>query len=988
MRQTYLLWLAAIAMFGISFHASAQSPCEVKWNIEGALQLYANLSSELPSDALEGETSYSVPVSGRPYFRPADGYYIQKIESTKTVIPSIDRTNDGRQYFNFFNGNANYYGQTITVTLLKLSDIVEDKSFTLNIVNGADFLDNVRFTSTQKTINAKNGKQTITYSETLDNSIQICEKSLNPIFKVEKNGTPVTKKNTWDTYYTVNLADGDEVSVTVFENGEPAKHSGKVIFEENGAEAVTMLSNATRLSRIENLADFSYYDGDKLKLTVNTEDYNVSLKHGDQNIEVDHTGKTFTYATDALTDDVIFTVSATDREYDNVEVQIVVINPEGIVVREGSPTGDIIDLSAITPEKGGLPVKNGVTKNPFPEYSEDSYSLYKISISAKNPKIFVSNAEGWYITSYSWNSNAMDREAFNESMSTTPENGALYILAKKITREKTLHVYADGELSNARLFTANHERITLTEGYNEFKFDPDYDMPMSISPITYGSGESPLKCILNGTALVADEDNNGLIAVNSTDDAILKIHADGMPSYKQAFTADKWAKAEISYDKILRHEGQPSIFTAHKGMEISVKPAAGTLLTDLDGNEITLDNGRHTFVMGESAAYKLSGTAPEYSFTPEEGGTAYSLDKILISFPGATDVTRNAAMANDEVMFASLDMMYAAWDIVIEKVEDAEAPTFSFSFNPQPTKIGTYNLSIPEGFFIIDGTECDDISATFKLAENTSSDDLEYTLSPSSLSTSDYPGVAVIFDEKYTVRINDKTKIMVEWDGNKLPADDYQLMPEANILLINLSESYMSKPGTLSINLKAGALDVSGIASPAIENTWVIAAPKTYTYTITPDADTYISKIGEITICFDNADSAEVNPDFYVMPTLKNTNIGYFQNGTITKVEGSEKPTFRITFATEATTEGTYSFECRSGRFLLDGEKWSPAIECEYSVRNNESSAVNEINGSDFVNATVITLDGRIISRNADKNLIDSLEKGVYIINGKKYLKK
>lgn len=978
MKKFYLFWLAALALFGISFQAKAEEPLKVTftWETPGSVAIYVGSTAEsakadIPADA----TSYTATIDntwGSCYVKATDGFYLETVKKADGSV-AVNPSNTGGRKANV--NMKTYNGQTLSVVLKKLN---YSATLNANVINGAKQI-SAFFDATGREIKFKTGQQQIAFDPEIEKTISVTylatpNTPANPYLK--KDGTDILE-NFYGTYRKNNLeiANGTNLEFKVSDTPDPV--------EENVTLTATFDANAkTALSGVRDVTDneyvtipdngsFQFIKGHKLRVNFTNADYIVSGKIGDTDWTplADHTsGSEYTSFETVVEDAINISFTSTQREYENANVYVAIKGDvSGVILHNGSIDGPAVDLSALTPAT-----------------YEQNYKLYTVSVSRKSPKLFIDAATGWHLTESAYYEPVVSEGShWGPTATVTTENSSLAhpvrITTHKISRDRKLHVYIDGGADKFRLRDHASQNKELREGYWEIDYDPAVDVPFTITTFQETGKPEPV-VTFNGVKQTPDE--NMSVTITPTEESIVKLHGAGEPAKIAAFIAEENASATVKYDKVLTHTGKLSDFKGHVGMEVTITPGEKTRLTDSFGAPIGLTDGSYTYTVTQNPSVRIVAEKPavKVNFTPAANTAAESLKEIVLTFPEATTVTRTEK-GNDEVIF-QMGNFWAAITIDIEKVAGAEHPSFKITFTPEPTRLGNYSLLIPEGFFTIDGAASAQIDAQFELKKTIT--DLQYTFSPTKLTTNDWPNIAVVFDESYSVRIADAAKIAGTWDGTNI--EGMRNSCENNMLLIELPESYKGNAGTFVLDIAAGALTVSGTPSPAIQNTWVIATPKEYIYTIVPAGTADVKEIAEITISFTNAESAVLNSDYYAMPTLKNTNIGYFQSGEIAKVENADKPTFKITFATKATQAGVYKFECPSGRFVMDGEDWSPAIEIDYTV--NPQSGVGEILGDNCESADVFTIDGRIVVRNADREALESLEPGLYIVNGRKFIKK
>ena len=85
------------------------------------------------------------------------------------------------------------------------------------------------------------------------------------------------------------------------------------------------------------------------------------------------------------------------------------------------------------------------------------------------------------------------------------------------------------------------------------------------------------------------------------------------------------------------------------------------------------------------------------------------------------------------------------------------------------------------------------------------------------------------------------------------------------------------------------------------------------------------------------------------------------------------------------TADGDWTLTIQSGAFTYDGDT-NALITAVYHV--DHTVGVAEIEGAEDGTVTVVSIDGKVLLRNAPADAVNGLENGLYIVNGKKVLVK
>ncbi|MDE6408988.1 MAG: hypothetical protein K2K81_01915 [Muribaculaceae bacterium] len=381
----------------------------------------------------------------------------------------------------------------------------------------------------------------------------------------------------------------------------------------------------------------------------------------------------------------------------------------------------------------------------------------------------------------------------------------------------------------------------------------------------------------------------------------------------------------------------------------------------------------------------------DWVLMPEPGTTVDSLNEFILAFPEATSVEFVGSQVSFQL--GKMNDGYAAPGYTCVKDESASVPTFKLTLieTAQKPANGDYKFIISEGAFQIDGEASAEIYAEYTLEAPVS---VEYTLDPNNgtILLSDW-GImfTVIFDETATVTAPNKSDIKITIDGTEVPSTSFDIMAEQNMLMFMITDDEYNKEGKLTLSIKAGAFKIENEDSPAIEGEWTVTAPKTFTVEISSangvTEGNRISDLGKLYLYYPDATSVEIYNENGA--TLKDSNYKYNVTGKFEIVEPETRAAgvkVAVTFDPAPTEEGNYTLSVREGTLTIDSVFASPEIEEKYifDIQTGIASIFADENG----NVTVFTLDGKAVLNNVPAEQLRELEKGVYIINGKKVVVK
>lgn len=330
----------------------------------------------------------------------------------------------------------------------------------------------------------------------------------------------------------------------------------------------------------------------------------------------------------------------------------------------------------------------------------------------------------------------------------------------------------------------------------------------------------------------------------------------------------------------------------------------------------------------------------------------------------------------------------------VEKVEDATRPTFAITFTPAPDLGGSYTLTIDEGSFILDGTyQSPAITRSYILKRSTEVD-LSCNPSPEGdkVVAEDWGTyVAFTFNEDETLEYLEgwKSKVRVLFDGEEMP-EAYRKIShtsgaESNYLMVDIEGSdnpFVAKEGALTVTIEPGAITILGEPFPGATHTWHVVRPKTYTHYFVPEGGAEpVGSLETITIVFDNAETASLGSA--TMINLRAADYSSYHNCSAAEsVTVDGHPACRFSFTPAPDKDGEYRLTVNYGAFLLDGAQQTETIDHNFILK--KSSGITDITAEGQETLTIVSIDGRVVIRNASADAVKGLDKGFYIINGKK----
>lgn len=508
---------------------------------------------------------------------------------------------------------------------------------------------------------------------------------------------------------------------------------------------------------------------------------------------------------------------------------------------------------------------------------------------------------------------------------------------------------------------APNAKSTLT-----FTIDPTLKDPMDDYKITPASG--PVASITSINILFPQLDPS-LYLYNSEEGSISITN--GTTTYAGAAVID-W-----NYEEEMGKSFNISFFDAEENPVTITEPGKWTL--KINAGAFTVEDQANQQITAE---YEIIA----YTLDPASGHTFTDMPEITLSFPQATKVE---FVGSNSSFNMSLGQKWAAPGFECTEVKDATVPTFKLTL-PEGMSTppnGTLSFFIDEETFLIDGVKSPEIRATYHM-ERVIPKTVTYEPSLDDIVIQSFGyNAGFHFDEAAAFARTAKfyDSVEVKLGDEKLTKTDYEIQTaEGNSCVFFITNEDFWKPGKLSISLKGEGYTLSGQPGFDVAHTWNVVEPKTYIYTLTPDGKTDVKSLDEIIVAFPEAKTGVLYRNSFI--SLKNTEYEWLWVKDVTPVADADCATFKITFDTAGIASHklhTYTLEINKGCFTLDGAQESPQIIQKYTYVP-AGSGVGEFEAADNGKYNVYTIDGKVVLRNAEADQLKSLDKGLYIINGKK----
>lgn len=988
MKKLYSLALLLMMIVCTSLSASAYQ-FTYEWDIPGSVEIRLGGMSKPAIELAADQTSYTFETTssfGDIYIYATSGYYlVSQTLPDGTVKPAQTDWYDNR----YFGGRLNsttmgeYDGKVIHLNVIKIERTSE---FTFNVENGVDCF-TATFQSSGYELSLSNGINTVMFNPTIDTDLLINYKAGSianvpspALYSVTYDGTAVEKDKYKEQWAIPTVEPGKEVTVRVFENQEVTVPDCDLTLDipENMMGCISNIRDWTKGVFLKNASgdyltsgSFTVKEGTDLALNFNTDDFDVTdvLYNGTSLADKFQNGNPCRFI---VNESGTLTIVGTPKVIPTYSFNAYIMNPEGVNIENGNSTNDFIALT------DGADVTSDVKLDGYTLVAADSKE-FSFDVTSKNPLLFVSPKEGWYITTVQYpeaGSYQIQTSAINK------ENTTFYVIATKFGETYTATVNKVGNGATIMLgsgtFANNWENpkheYSLTEGTQDITFYPVYDVPMTIRP---SIGINNFAAYVDGKRASTDSNSETTFILDpyypaTADDAqvhsTITVMADGTTAKTGTVTLTYTNTTAQMLYSVVRRDGGKNVALLY-GTPVYIKPATtecnitvnGTLVhgEQADGTKINgLDaNGEYTFEVNASLTKIEVVYDTSFAVTntiPADGATVNKIGTVEVYLPGTVGSNENMPYTSVEnVMKVSLKAedgtTYYA-NSIGEPNQDWMTGSFIIPLTFEPiTAAGTYTLTIPAGTFF--ESEYDEDLGEFVEASNAALSKAytatitidptaispidNYTLTPESDSELHSLKIVYMTFPEYTaadiITVPDDL-IDGAFSNGKVSYKaaiglDYDYADARRIMIVPYNDDYeqvtITEDGTWELYLPAGTLKYKGEESSAVEANYFISASYP-AYPITPTPGSTTGNLGKFTIEFPEA--SEV---VYTDAAITLNGAGDFSASTM-YVSGLNP--FTIQFTKLPTEPGEYTLVIPAGAFTVDGEP-SEAVEAKYTFK-------------------------------------------------------
>lgn len=965
MKKIYSLGLFLMMLVLTSLTASAVT-ATFEWDVPGSVKIRVGSNTSDFID-LGDQTSYTfeTPNSyGNVYLYAADGYHITSVAST-----------DGQKSFSYSSWtqcysctiNSSCSDKTYKVEVVKLE---RNDSFTIDIENGLEYLA-AQFPTSGYQLDLKEGSNSYSFNPAIDGTLTVSVSSNNlNVYSITLNGEPV-QKNAYQNYYqNIDIKNGDELKIRVFEN-DPTFSTLSFEYGEGMEGCILNVRNQTlgAFVPVENNTA-SIMTGSLVWVNLDDEEYTYTgTTLNEQPVEISSGRIAFTITEPTN----VLRIEGTPKQYETVEFTGYIVNAEGLEISE-TYDGDALAFpegTDITSDinVGSITLSTADTKKYVIPIKETSYGA----------RFFFRPKEGWYISNVYIGENPATAEQHSGSASMNAEydGTTFYMVLNKMAPEYTATLNINAS-SSARVMVKGSSALSQswnnpgspsynsTPGEQTINFFPGYNTPLVVSM----SEELAKKGVfLDGTAVTgtansdagttdysfvpySPEDENALQA-HST----ITVYADSdIPATTGAsLQLLNGAQAEFFYSPV-RHKITAGSQAVLPGTVMIVKPVDPSKVTvTYKGETVSLnEKGEYEFTPAGNARQNIVTVAPLTSFSltvePADGATVKVLSSIDITIP-AMDLGDN--MLNP-VEGKLAEITVSKGDVVVttgvepgEPHEDMEGNfIIPLTLATPIDEAGEYTINIPAGTL----TEC------------TWSDEAEsFVPVEGGLTSAAYTGTVTVDPtmktavDVYTFKpaagstVNSIDRIVIEFpeisaqeyfDGWEFPyatitngtvsyaclvsldwgsESEFRTM---NITPVDEEEEFVTitETGTWTLTIEPGTFIYKGVGNAEITAEFIVSDK---TYSLTPADGTATDNLSLFELTFLSGTEIEYTE-------LPITLVGPEYNGSTTQVSGTGHD-FAIIFR-NPIENGEYTLTIPAGAFNIDGNA-SAEIVAKYTFK-------------------------------------------------------
>ncbi len=420
----------------------------------------------------------------------------------------------------------------------------------------------------------------------------------------------------------------------------------------------------------------------------------------------------------------------------------------------------------------------------------------------------------------------------------------------------------------------------------------------------------------------------------------------------------------------------------------------GEIVITIPANYFLVNYGNGS-VQNKVMTYTVTIAEPvniEWSADPENGSTQKTVETITFAFTGATNVALNDE-ADTSYIVAKLDG------------KEIEAPTMGrndlqFSYRNPLAKNGAFTLTLKEGLYnvtLANGKTMPSPEINYSLTLEGNMEQT-YTVSPEAGAYDKYPTVTITYDNVKEIEVEDGAVATLKVSSNSYP---FTITASDNVVTLTPQEeitTWVSDYTTYTLSVPEGAYylyysDETVMQNEAVEITNIkVAKPVAARVQVILEEGTYQS-FEDIKVLEFISPVAVSTFDLTKKIRLYSIDEGDSRTEVATynkTAQSEDKLSWTVLASVETVPDGKYVVVIPENYFTTYNEETKQRLSCgvqEFFYTIDSNGGVDEINrNEDTIN--VFTITGICVLRNADAAAFNNLPAGLYIVNGKKVIKK
>ncbi|MCM1291049.1 MAG: hypothetical protein NC201_01610 [Prevotella sp.] len=371
-------------------------------------------------------------------------------------------------------------------------------------------------------------------------------------------------------------------------------------------------------------------------------------------------------------------------------------------------------------------------------------------------------------------------------------------------------------------------------------------------------------------------------------------------------------------------------------------------------------------------------------------GVITEISNVIIT-PAVADAT---LALNPEVSSTSTAELYKNNESFADFLVQIDGNSAILSlFNPV-TASGEYSIVIPEGFFLVNNNPVPAQTFSGYTIEKKVIPQEIIVTPPAGTQVAEIEAVYVMWRGYDSVLINpdnmdyDNTKIYFEFGSEKIPTIANIEATDEYTIYTFTPQTKIQGEGRARLTVPADQIQING-ANPSrdVSYYWNVK-PEEGTSTLTYDpAPGNVSELGDVVIILPE-DTETITRgsiaslyDIDIYRWDKDYN-DYAMLGSYTARIDRDEMKIYLTCGQTFTEENDYKMTIPNGYFVINGKN-TPAQTVLWHVDGTGSVSGIYVDDASY---DVFSVNGAVILRDADQNGVRTLDKGLYIINGKKVI--